>query len=148
MIMIQGRLKVTGFGLQVADFRLQGISVSLGAYRFIIWSLSFVVYGCIRLQISNLIFEFYLFFVICCLVIERSRGSALALLVPGVRADDVHFSLAPYDFAVLANPLDARSDFHGSRTGSAKVKRLSIAVWAASVQGLAAARVIANCEVA
>jgi hypothetical protein len=43
------------------------------------------------------------------------RGKlALALLVAGVvGANDVHFSLAAYDFAVFANAADAGADLHG-----------------------------------
>jgi hypothetical protein len=40
------------------------------------------------------------------------RQLALPLLVPRVAADDVHAPLAPHDLAILANPLDARSNFH------------------------------------
>ena len=40
--------------------------------------------------------------------------STLTLLVLGVRANDHDFAMAPDDFAVLANRLDARSDFHFS----------------------------------
>ena len=38
----------------------------------------------------------------------------MALFVPRVAADDIDSPLAPHDFAVLANPFDARSNFHGS----------------------------------
>src|SRR5260370_28030971 len=39
--------------------------------------------------------------------------SPLALLVPGVRrANDVHNAAAPHDFAVLADLLDRRTNFH------------------------------------
>src|ERR1700726_1826315 len=39
--------------------------------------------------------------------------SALALLVPGVRrANDVNDAAAPHDFAVLADLLDRRTNFH------------------------------------
>src|SRR5205823_4566112 len=51
-------------------------------------------------------------FEIWCLMLGASKASALALLVPRVGAYDVHASLAPHDLTVLANPLDACSDFH------------------------------------
>src|SRR5476651_2710120 len=38
---------------------------------------------------------------------------ALALLVPGIRrANDVNDAAAPHDFAILANLLDRRTNFH------------------------------------
>src|SRR4051812_6707554 len=37
---------------------------------------------------------------------------ALPLLMPGIRADHIDPPLAPHDFAVLANPFDACSNFH------------------------------------
>jgi hypothetical protein len=44
----------------------------------------------------------------------RAAGLALALLVARVvGANDVHFSLAAYDFAVFANAADAGADLHG-----------------------------------
>jgi hypothetical protein len=39
---------------------------------------------------------------------------SLPLLVPGVGANDVHPALAAHDLAILANPFDAGSDFHGN----------------------------------
>src|SRR6185312_6535177 len=39
-------------------------------------------------------------------------SSALSLLVAGVVADHVHLAPAADDLAMLANPLDARSDLH------------------------------------
>jgi hypothetical protein len=41
-----------------------------------------------------------------------TAGSALALLVPGIRADHVHLAATAYDLAMLADSLDARSDLH------------------------------------
>jgi hypothetical protein len=38
--------------------------------------------------------------------------SALALLVPRIRADDVHHAAAAHDLAVLADLLDRRTYFH------------------------------------
>ena len=60
---------------------------------------------------------------------------ALPLLVSRVRADHVDAALAFNYFAVLADPLDARSDFHDrpSREGA---KRLSISLWTDSPQVL------------
>jgi hypothetical protein len=51
-----------------------------------------------------------------CLMLDHSvsGGLALALFVPGVRADDVHFSLAAHDLTVLANLLHAGTNFHGA----------------------------------
>jgi hypothetical protein len=40
--------------------------------------------------------------------------SALPLLVPGIRADHIDLALAADDLAVLTDPLDTRSHFHGS----------------------------------
>src|SRR6267378_5314422 len=41
------------------------------------------------------------------------NSSALALLVPRIgRANDVHDAAAPHDFAVLADLLDRRTNFH------------------------------------
>src|SRR5262245_17601889 len=43
-------------------------------------------------------------------------GLALPLLMPRIAAHDIHSTLAPHDFAVLADPFDARSTFPGSLT--------------------------------
>src|SRR5262245_52110560 len=40
-------------------------------------------------------------------------GLPLALLVPGVGADDVQPAVPPHELAVLADPLDARPHLHG-----------------------------------
>src|SRR5438105_5804969 len=42
-------------------------------------------------------------------------GLSLPLFVPGIGTNDVHPTFAPHDFAVLANPFDAGSNFHGFR---------------------------------
>ena len=41
---------------------------------------------------------------------------ALALLVAGIGAYNIHFALPTHDFAILANALNARSNFHGRRS--------------------------------
>jgi hypothetical protein len=41
-------------------------------------------------------------------------SSALTLLVPRVVADDDYAAVTPDDLALLADPLDARSDLHAS----------------------------------
>jgi hypothetical protein len=51
----------------------------------------------------------------------------LTLLVPGVRANDVHLALAADDLAILANPLDAGSNLHGKRS-CGKGKPISISL--------------------
>jgi len=44
---------------------------------------------------------------------EQERTDlALTLFVPGVAANDVHATFAANDFAIFANSLDARSNFH------------------------------------
>jgi len=40
------------------------------------------------------------------------RSSSLTLLVPGIRADDIHHPAATHDLAVLADPLDWCSYLH------------------------------------
>jgi len=52
--------------------------------------------------------------VVWCLVLREAL--ALPLFVACVGTNDVHSPFAPHDFAVLANPFDAGSNFHG--TGS------------------------------
>src|ERR1700683_257285 len=45
--------------------------------------------------------------------VHAARTLALALLVPGIRrTNDVHDAAAPHDFAVLADFLDRRTNFH------------------------------------
>src|SRR6185295_11864989 len=46
------------------------------------------------------------------LPVDDSSVSTLALLVPGVGADDVDHAAAAHDLAVLADLLDRRTDFH------------------------------------
>ena len=59
----------------------------------------------------------------CC-----AAGLTLPLLMAGIGANDVNPPLAAHNLAVLANLLDARSNFHGLQPGSVYVKRLSIAI--------------------
>jgi hypothetical protein len=44
--------------------------------------------------------------------LKASQTLALTLFMTSVGALNEHFSFTAYDFAVLANPLDAGSDFH------------------------------------
>jgi hypothetical protein len=46
------------------------------------------------------------------ILLEMDNKSPLALLVTGVRANDVHHAPAAHDLAVLADLLDRGTDFH------------------------------------
>jgi hypothetical protein len=68
-------------------------------------------------RLGQLEFRPWSLFVIWCLMFGFSKALALALLMSRISANDVHPSLAAHDLAVLANPFDARSNFHGADSG-------------------------------